>query len=127
MVGGMIMDNQVAAACDDLCAGSEANIDNVRSKLIPETTAAQLADLFKALGDPTRVKMIHALLQSELCVHDLTQVLAMGQSAVSHQLRLLRNMRIVKRRKVGKTVFYSLDDDHVEQIFLLTLQHLKHE
>jgi len=127
MVGGMKMDNQVAAACDDSCAGSEVNIDNVRSKLIPETTAAQLADLFKALGDPTRVKLIHALVQSELCVHDLTQVLSMGQSAVSHQLRLLRNMRIVKRRKVGKTVFYSLDDDHVEQIFLLTLQHLKHE
>lgn len=121
------MDNQVAAACDDTCAGSEVNIENVKSKLIPETTAAQLADLFKALGDPTRVKMIHALVQSELCVHDLTEVLSMGQSAVSHQLRLLRNMRIVKRRKVGKTVFYSLDDDHVEQIFLLTLQHLKHE
>ncbi|CAM4212395.1 metalloregulator ArsR/SmtB family transcription factor [Paenibacillus alkaliterrae] len=121
------MDNQVTEACDDTCAGSEANIESVRSKLIPETTAAELADLFKALGDPTRVKMIHALVQSELCVHDLTQVLAMGQSAVSHQLRLLRNMRIVKRRKVGKTVFYSLDDDHVEQIFMLTLQHLKHE
>lgn len=123
----MKMDNHVAAACDDSCAGSEVNIENIKSKLIPETTAAQLADLFKALGDPTRVKMIHALVQSELCVHDLTEVLSMGQSAVSHQLRLLRNMRIVKRRKVGKTVFYSLDDDHVEQIFLLTLQHLKHE
>lgn len=123
----MKMENHVAAACDDSCAGSEVNIENIKSKLIPETTAAQLADLFKALGDPTRVKMIHALVQSELCVHDLTEVLSMGQSAVSHQLRLLRNMRIVKRRKVGKTVFYSLDDDHVEQIFLLTLQHLKHE
>lgn len=123
----MKMDNHVAAACDDSCAGSEVNIENIKSKLIPESTAAQLADLFKALGDPTRVKMIHALVQSELCVHDLTEVLSMGQSAVSHQLRLLRNMRIVKRRKVGKTVFYSLDDDHVEQIFLLTLQHLKHE
>jgi ArsR family transcriptional regulator, lead/cadmium/zinc/bismuth-responsive transcriptional repressor len=123
----MNMDNHVAAACDDSCAGSEVNIENIKSKLIPESTAAQLADLFKALGDPTRVKIIHALVQSELCVHDLTEVLSMGQSAVSHQLRLLRNMRIVKRRKVGKTVFYSLDDDHVEQIFLLTLQHLKHE
>ncbi|MBD2869232.1 ArsR/SmtB family transcription factor [Paenibacillus arenilitoris] len=121
------MDNQVTAACDDSCTGSEASIESVRSKLINETTAGQLADLFKALGDPTRVKIIHALVQSELCVHDLTQVLSMGQSAVSHQLRLLRNMRIVKRRKVGKTVFYSLDDDHVEQIILLTLQHLKHE
>ncbi|WP_029192765.1 ArsR/SmtB family transcription factor [Paenibacillus harenae] len=120
------MDNQGTAACDDTCAGSDTNIESVRSKLINETTAVQLADLFKALGDPTRVKIIHALVQSELCVHDLTQVLHMGQSAVSHQLRLLRNMRIVKRRKVGKTVFYSLDDDHVEQMIMLTLQHLKH-
>ncbi|WP_424767526.1 ArsR/SmtB family transcription factor [Paenibacillus sp. sgz302251] len=123
----MTLDNSVTAGCDDTCAGSEENIDHVKSKLMNETTASELADLFKALGDPTRVKIIHALAQSELCVHDLTQVLAMGQSAISHQLRTLRNMRIVKRRKVGKTVFYSLDDDHVEQIFMLTLQHLKHE
>lgn len=121
------MDNHVTVACDDTCGGTEANIENVKSNLINETTASDLANLFKALGDPTRVKMIHALQQSELCVHDLTQVLGMGQSAISHQLRLLRNLRIVKRRKVGKTVFYSLDDDHVEQIFKLTLQHLKHE
>jgi DNA-binding transcriptional ArsR family regulator len=123
----MKMDNHVTTACDDPCAGTEADIESVKNKLVSETTAIELADLFKALGDPTRVKMIHALVQSELCVHDLTQVLGMGQSAVSHQLRLLRNMRIVKRRKVGKTVYYSLDDDHVEQIFVLTLQHLKHE
>ncbi|MFD0712689.1 ArsR/SmtB family transcription factor [Paenibacillus sp. GCM10027626] len=114
-------------ACDDTCGGTEADVAHVREQLISETAAVQLADLFKALGDPTRVKMIHALLQSELCVHDLTQVLGMGQSAVSHQLRFLRNMRIVKRRKVGKTVYYSLDDGHVEEIFLQTLQHLKHD
>jgi DNA-binding transcriptional ArsR family regulator len=123
----MKMDNQLAAACEDTCAGTEADIADVKSKLVSEGTAVELADLFKALGDPTRVKIIHALLQSELCVHDLTEVLEMGQSAISHQLRLLRNMRIVKRRKVGKTVYYSLDDDHVEQVFTLTLQHLKHE
>lgn len=122
------MDNvTISAACDDACAGTEADIAEVKEKLVDEAAAMELADLFKALGDPTRVKIIHALLQSELCVHDLTQVLEMGQSAVSHQLRLLRNMRIVKRRKVGKTVFYSLDDDHVEQLFVLTLQHLRHE
>ncbi|RJX39487.1 transcriptional regulator [Paenibacillus pinisoli] len=122
------MENGIApAACDDTCAGTEADIGSVKEKLVDDTTAIELADLFKALGDPTRIRIIHALLQSELCVHDLTQVLGMGQSAISHQLRLLRNMRIVKRRKVGKTVFYSLDDDHVEQLIVLTLQHLKHE
>ena len=88
--------------------------------------AAAMADWFKALGDPTRVKLIHALMNRELCVHDIAVVLGMTQSAVSHQLRYLRNVRLVKRRKVGKTVYYSLDDDHVEQIFGQTLQHVKH-
>lgn len=120
------MEKTAMEACEAACEGTEADLTAIRGKLVSEQAAAQLADLFKALGDPTRVKIIHALQQSELCVHDLTQVLDMGQSAISHQLRLLRNLRIVKRRKVGKTVFYSLDDDHVEQLFMLTLQHLTH-
>ncbi|RXZ80808.1 transcriptional regulator [Paenibacillaceae bacterium] len=114
------------AVCDDTCTGNNIDVAGVKKRLVSEHTASELADLFKALGDPTRVKLIHALLQRELCVHDLTEVLGMGQSAVSHQLRFLRNLRIVKRRKVGKTVYYSLDDDHVEQVFVLTLQHLTH-
>nr|WP_274655167.1 metalloregulator ArsR/SmtB family transcription factor [Paenibacillus humicola] len=121
------MDKTIQEGCDDSCAGTEADIHGVKAQLVDETSASAMADLFKTLGDPTRIKLIHALLQSELCVHDLTRVLEMGQSAVSHQLRFLRNMRIVKRRKVGKTVYYSLDDDHIEQLFLQTLQHLKHE
>lgn len=125
------MDNRTVHAmdsvCDSLCLGSEADVLAVKSNLITDTAAAELADLFKALGDPTRVRIIHALQQSELCVHDLTVVLGMGQSAVSHQLRLLRNTRIVKRRKEGKTVYYSLDDNHVSQIFALTMEHLMHK
>ncbi|WP_336775202.1 ArsR/SmtB family transcription factor [Paenibacillus sp. MMO-58] len=117
----------IVDACDDTCNGTAVDIAQIREKLIHETAATDLADLFKALGDPTRVRIIHTLLQTELCVHDLCEVLEMGQSAISHQLRSLRNMRIVKRRKVGKTVFYSLDDEHVEQIFVQTLQHLKHD
>ncbi|MBB3111253.1 DNA-binding transcriptional ArsR family regulator [Paenibacillus phyllosphaerae] len=120
------MEKIVSEACEETCQGSEADLNTIREQLVSEQEAASLADLFKALGDPTRVKIIHALQQCELCVHDLTEVLDMGQSAVSHQLRLLRNLRIVKRRKVGKTVYYSLDDEHVEQVFLLTLQHLTH-
>ncbi|CAH1197645.1 Transcriptional repressor SmtB [Paenibacillus plantiphilus] len=120
-------DKRIQESCDETCSGTEANLRLIQEKLISELAAVHMADLFKALGDPTRIKIIHTLLQSELCVHDLTQVLDMGQSAVSHQLRLLRNLRIVKRRKVGKTVYYSLDDDHVEQIFVQTLQHLKHD
>jgi len=112
--------------CDTSCIGTNADVQAVKDHLVNDMTASDVADLFKALGDPTRVRIIHALLQSELCVHDLTVVLGMGQSAVSHQLRILRNMRIVKRRKEGKTVYYSLDDEHVAQIFKLTLDHLNH-
>ncbi len=120
------MGEQFLEVCDDLCAGSEANLSLVKRKMVDESSAMDLAELFKALSDPTRVKLISAMLQQELCVHDLSVVLGMGQSAISHQLRYLRNMRIVKRRKAGKTVYYSLDDSHIEEIFLLTLQHLKH-
>ncbi|MBD2844116.1 helix-turn-helix transcriptional regulator [Paenibacillus sp. IB182496] len=121
------MERTVQDACDTTCSGTDVDVGRVREQLVTEATAFELADLFKSLGDPTRVKIIHALLQSELCVHDLTEVLGMGQSAVSHQLRFLRNARIVKRRKVGKTVYYSLDDNHVEQLFTLTLAHLQHK
>ncbi|TVX97921.1 ArsR/SmtB family transcription factor [Cohnella terricola] len=110
----------------DCCAHSEIQLAEVKERMITDGSASRLAELFKALGDPTRIKLIGALLHRELCVHELSQLLEMGQSAVSHQLRYLRNMRMVKRRKSGKTVFYSLDDSHIEQIFLQTLQHLEH-
>lgn len=113
--------------CDATCSGSDTSLDKVRNSLLDKTTSVQMADWFKAFSDPTRLRIIDALLQRELCVHDLTVLLDMGQSAISHQLRSLRNMRIVKRRKEGKTVYYSLDDGHIEQIFIQTLQHIKHE
>lgn len=106
---------------------SDIPLEAVKQLMINDHSASKLAELFKALGDPTRIKLIGALLHQELCVQDLSLLLQMGQSAVSHQLRYLRNMRMVKRRKSGKTVFYSLDDSHIEQIFLQTLQHLEHE
>lgn len=112
--------------CDDTCDGTEGDLLAVKQAMIDDNTIVSLSDIFKALGDPTRVRIIYALMQKELCVHDLTVVLDMGQSAVSHQLRVLRGMRIVKRRKVGKSVFYSLDDVHIEQIFAQTLHHVKH-
>ncbi|WP_145336624.1 metalloregulator ArsR/SmtB family transcription factor [Paenibacillus xylanexedens] len=112
--------------CDDACLGTETDVQTIRTSLIDRETSSEMADWFKAFSDPTRLRIIDALLQKELCVHDLTVLLDMGQSAISHQLRSLRNMRIVKRRKEGKTVFYSLDDAHIEQIFLQTLQHIKH-
>lgn len=109
--------------CEEPCEGTAAAGSAAE---MSEEKAAAVAEIFKALGDPTRVRILFALLQKELCVHDITQVLGMGQSAVSHQLRYLRNLRIVKRRKEGKTVFYSIDDHHIEQIFRETLQHVTH-
>jgi Predicted transcriptional regulators len=120
------MEKTIDDQCDDSCLGTELQSDSLVNARVEEKTAIDLAELFKALGDPTRVKMIYALLDRELCVHDLCQVLDMAQSAVSHQLRYLRNVRIVKRRKAGKTVYYSLDDDHVKEIFIQTLQHVQH-
>jgi len=120
------MEKEVVDQCDDTCAGTVIDLAQIKQKMVDEQTADQLAELFKALSDPTRVKLIGAMLHEELCVHDLSVLLGMGQSAVSHQLRYLRNLRIVKRRKSGKTVYYSLDDSHIEELFVLTLQHLKH-
>lgn len=112
--------------CEESCAGTNSGLEAIRGEMLSEPVAAQMADLFKAMSDPNRVRLIHVLLKRELCVHDLATVLDMGQSAVSHQLRLLRNLRIVKRRKAGKTVYYSLDDTHMEEVFVQTLEHLKH-
>ncbi|MDQ0173123.1 ArsR/SmtB family transcription factor [Paenibacillus tundrae] len=117
---------KAVSECDVACSGTEADVQAIRTSLIDRETSSEMADWFKAFSDPTRLRIIDALLQKELCVHDLTVLLDMGQSAISHQLRSLRNMRIVKRRKEGKTVYYSLDDTHIEQIFLQTLQHIKH-
>ncbi|WP_248928878.1 ArsR/SmtB family transcription factor [Paenibacillus hamazuiensis] len=119
------MEKVAQEQCEDTCQGT-VNVLELKQNLIQEHIAVGLADVFKALGDPTRVKIIYTLLKKELCVHDLTVVLNMGQSAISHQLRYLRNLRIVKRRKEGKTVFYSLDDEHIEQIFVQMLQHVNH-
>ena len=86
----------------------------------------QLADMFKALADPTRVRMIALLADDEVCVHELADKLDMGQSAVSHQLRTLRQLRIVRQRRDGRHVYYRLDDDHVRDIFERAREHLSH-
>ena len=85
-----------------------------------------LGDLFKALADETRSKLMYALSLRELCVCDLSEILSTSQSNVSHHLRYLRAAKLVKYKKVGKQVFYSLDDDHVEGLIKLGIEHLKH-
>ncbi len=89
-----------------------------------DETLYDLADLFKVLGDTTRIKILCALFQAEMCVCDISALLGMTQSAISHQLRVLKQARLVKYRKEGKVVYYSLDDEHVESIFDKGLIHI---
>ncbi|NOY64927.1 MAG: winged helix-turn-helix transcriptional regulator [Nitrospirae bacterium] len=100
-------------------------VASVKKKMKPETTMQALAETFKALADTTRVKIIFALSQQELCVCDLANLLGVTKSTVSHQLRVLRNMRLVKYRKDGKMVYYSLDDEHIENLFDEGLRHVE--
>ncbi|MDR2176481.1 MAG: metalloregulator ArsR/SmtB family transcription factor [Treponema sp.] len=99
-------------------------VRTVREKMPAEEALMDLADLFKVFGDSTRVRIISALLHAEMCVCDIAALLGMGKSAISHQLRTLRQTKLVKYRREGKEVFYSLDDEHVSTIFSQGLVHV---
>lgn len=115
---------------DDVCDLVQidlARVRKIRAALVQPDAVQGLADTFSALGDPTRVRILDALSHGELCVCDLAAVLGLSQSAVSHQLRLLRGMRLVRPRRDGRIVFYSLDDQHIMSIFKQTLQHVEEQ
>lgn len=99
-------------------------ISRVKKQLLDDEIFTELADIFKTLGDKTRMKILYVLSKSELCVCDLSAILNMDISAVSHQLRILRNTKIVKYRREGKMVYYSLDDEHVFQLLKISLEHV---
>jgi len=111
--------------CDETRINQEA-VREALNELIDEPRASQLAQIFAALADPTRVRIISALNGRELCVCDLAAVLGMTQSAVSHQLRLMRALGLVKNRKEGRVVYYTLDDEHVRDLFKRGLEHITH-
>ncbi|MHB1276724.1 MAG: ArsR/SmtB family transcription factor, partial [Candidatus Humimicrobiaceae bacterium] len=100
-------------------------ISNVKKKMKSETTIERLSETFKILGDKTRVKILFALLIQELCVCEISELLDTTKSAISHQLRILRNTRLVKYRKDGKMAFYSLDDNHITTLFAEGLKHIE--
>ena len=113
---------------DDVCDLVQidlARVRTIRAALTPPESVQALADTFSALGDPTRVRILDALSHGELCVCDLAAVLGLSQSGVSHQLRLLRGLRLVRPRRDGRVVFYALDDQHIMAIFRQTLQHVE--
>ncbi|MDA0999098.1 MAG: metalloregulator ArsR/SmtB family transcription factor [bacterium] len=103
----------------------EAKVSAVQETMKSEKIFFALAETFKVLGDPTRTKILFALAQEELCVCDLSNLLGLSQSAASHQLRVLRNMHLVKYRKEGRMVYYSLDDHHIEMLFAEALNHVQ--
>lgn len=121
---GIMEDNNKIESCS--CSVIHQDIvDKVKVHIPEEETLYDLADLFKVLGDSTRIKILCALFQSEMCVCDISALLNMTQSAISHQLRVLKQARLVKYRKEGKVVYYSLDDDHVKGIFDQGLIHIE--
>lgn len=102
----------------------QAAVNEVLSGMPSDETLYDLAELFKVFGDSTRIKILYALFEAELCVCDISRLLGLTQSAVSHQLRVLKGSRLVKFRREGKTVFYSLDDDHVRKIIAQGMEHI---
>lgn len=101
------------------------SVAQVRAEMLPDDEYVGIAGLFKNFGDPTRVRILHFLQDGELCVSDLTVLLGVTKSAVSHQLQALKLSKLVKSRRDGQIIYYSLDDDHVKAILNLALEHLR--
>lgn len=118
------MKKDVNDTCKTLCINKK-KVSYVKKKMKSEATMQRVSETFKVLGDQTRSKIVFALLLEELCVCDLANLLGATSSAVSHQLRVLRNMRFVKYRKNGKITFYSLDDEHIKNLFEEGIKHVE--
>ena len=120
--------NSPAGACETPGGHDHARLlDRIRRELPDDNTLYDLADLFKIFGDTTRVKILYALFESELCVCALAELLDVSQSAVSHQLRVLKDAELVTRRREGKTIYYSLADEHVRAIIEMGYEHITEE
>lgn len=102
-------------------------VNKVREHMADDEDLMDLAELFKTFGDSTRVKILYALFKAEMCVCDIAVLLGMTKSAISHQLRILKQMKLVKYRRDGKIVYYSLDDEHVKTIFAQGLLHISEQ
>jgi ArsR family transcriptional regulator, lead/cadmium/zinc/bismuth-responsive transcriptional repressor len=114
-------DIQISTLCETATAD-----DIAQTALLDVATANRLAEVFKAISDPTRLRIITLLMHHEVCVHVMEEALGMTQSAISHQLRVLRQLNLVRFRKEGRHVFYALDDDHVRILLEQGLMHITH-
>lgn len=114
----------------ELCEQNEVHNDilqKIEAKLPPEETLYDLSELFKVFGDSTRIRILYVLFEGEVCVCDLAKLLNMSQSAISHQLRILKINKLVKNRREGKSIFYSLADEHVRTIINNAMEHILEE
>ncbi|WP_353894042.1 metalloregulator ArsR/SmtB family transcription factor [Proteinivorax hydrogeniformans] len=118
------MEKSKIEKCKNKVIHQEA-VDKVSKELPIDEELFELSDLFKVFGDTTRIKILFALWRQEMCVCDIAALLDMNQSAISHQLKVLKGAKLVKFRRAGKVVYYSLADRHVEQIFMQGLEHIR--
>lgn len=114
---------EMCGVCEETVIHTEI-IEKVKKQMPASDTVMRVSELFKVFGDITRVNIICVLFEAEMCVCDIAKLLGMSHSSISHQLRILKSARLVKYRKEGKMVFYSLDDEHISEIFGMALRHV---
>jgi len=103
----------------------QETIRSARKAILQDESIWSLTETFKVLSDPTRLRIVLALLKEELCVFDIAELVGISESAVSHQMRMLKTLRLVKQRKDGKMVFYSLEDEHIEDLIRVATRHIE--
>ena len=118
------MEDRYNVECCELMCAHEEIVEKVQKEMPDEDTLYDLTELFRIFGDSTRIRILYVLFEAEMCVCDIAALLGMTQSAISHQLRALKNAKLVTSRLEGKTVFYSLADDHVKTIIDQGLEHI---
>ncbi len=114
----------------DMCSTCQYNpriVDRLKNEVPDDDTTTALAEMFKVFGDNTRIRILWTLFDKELCVYDIADALSMSQSAISHQLKTLKQARLIKSRRDGKNAFYSIDDDHVKKIIEQMLIHVEEQ
>ncbi len=114
-----------SAAEGELSDARENIIRNIQEQQPDDEILYDLAELFKVFGDSTRIKILYSMFENELCVNDIARLLNLSQSSVSHQLRILKTSKLVKFRREGKSIFYSLDDEHVRAIISMGMEHVE--
>ena len=124
MKGCLVMADEKEIERGEFLRVHDDTVKRVTGRMPPDETLYDLAELFKVFGDSTRIKILYILMETELCVGDMAQLLRVSQNAVSHQLRVLKNSKLVKFRREGKIIFYSLADDHVKRIISQGMEHV---